>query len=1105
MVSSFHVPLFHPRLVRERVASVPPSLFAAHRSALQVWLDHLKKGTLDETKEVSLHGPFLERIFGDVLGYRTMALAEAGTWDLTAEKSVIHGGSADGAIGFFEKKKSYIVAPIELKGASQFLEHNKGRALTPVQQGWDYANKAPTSRWIIVSNYRETRLYSKSVGPGAYELFHLASLGEPEGFARFIALLGREALLGGGPPGDTSPLAQMLVASEQAERDVTKRLYAHYRGIRVRLFDHLQRVNPGYLPGELLSYAQTILDRIIFLAFAEDRGLLDPKTIENAYSHRDPYQPRPIWQNFLAVFRAVDRGSTPLRVPAYNGGLFRHEPAIDKLEVSDEACGWFNDLAAYDFREDVSVDVLGHIFEQSIVDLEDLRREASRLHGDDSEEPRIAPDRSTQKRPSKRRTEGIFYTPSFVTAFLVRETIGQAFAEAWERATVGKGLSRKERLLAWEAYQEELRMIRVLDPACGSGAFLAAAFDAIAQEFERANRALAELKGNQASLFDLTKTVLNESLFGLDINPESVEITRLSLWLKTAERNKKLTYLDRNVRRGNSVVSDSSLDAFAFDWKRGRVAQRSLEHLVVGEDGKAIDARWRGGFDVVIGNPPYVRQELLTAYKSHWKDNFESYDGLADLFVYFFERSFQVLKPGGRLGFIVSNKWLRGGYAERLRAFLARKATVERIVDFGHAPIFPDADAFPCIIVLRKDVPESTHTVSVTLYPREELGKDVLASYVESHRFELPQAALGHAPWALEPPSVAALVEKIRHAGKPLGEFAGTKPYYGVKTGCNEAFLIDQATRDRLVRQDPRSAELLKKYLRGQDMDRWAAAWTGLWMIFARRGVKIDEYPAIKAHLETYREQLEPRPSDFSGSVWPGRKPGTYKWYELQDAVDYFDLFEKPKIVVHRYMFHPTFCVIEPGMFINDASAFVPTDDKWLLATLNSPAFWYFAFRTFPHKKDETIAMDQQCVMTAPVPPPSPLARATVTAAVERLIKCVAANLGQTRLILDFLRVEHGVDTPGNALSEPVKLSRDGFVAAVKKRQPKGKPLTPATLSNLRGVYTAEIEPMQVRATEICGLERKVVVEVHRAYGLTPEDEALLWETAPPRMPVGRG
>lgn len=1102
MAARHHNALFHPRLVKTRVEAVDPVLYAKHRETIDTWLEHLRSGTLDATKETSLHGGFLERIFGDVLGYSTMGTAKAGTWDLVAEKSMRAGGSADGALGRFAKGSSHVVAPIELKGADQFLDHAKGRSLNPIQQGWDYANKAPESRWIIVSNYRETRLYAKATGQAAYELFLLEELATEAGFRRFVGLLGRDAMLGG-PSLDQTPLAEMLVASEIADREVTGDLYKLYTRLRSNLYEELCRKHSNRPASETLGYAQTILDRLLFIAFAEDRGLLPSNTIAKAFEHKDAYEPRPVWQNFLAVFRAVDKGSATLGIPAYNGGLFRANPDLEELELSDGLCEQFKKLSEYDFRDDVSVDVLGHIFEQSISDLEELRRQAeSQLIAQLSGAPE--PTASVKKTVSKRRAEGVFYTPAFVTSFLVRDTIGKATAEAWTRARGDRSQKKADRILTWEAYQDELRKLRVLDPACGSGAFLIAAFDALAAEFERANRALAELRGQQTSLFDLNKTVLNENLFGIDKSGESVEITKLALWLKTAERGKRLTFLDRNVLQGNSVVTDPTVDPLAFDWAVARSA-----HAISPSEGASslelagIDARWREGFDVVLGNPPYVRHELLADFKPHWSSHFETYDGVADLFVYFFERGFQQLKPGGRLGFIVSNKWLRGGYAEKLRALLGSRCTVESMIDFGHAPVFPDADAFPCIITLRKELPPADHAVRVTLYPREVLHKEQLAGYVDAHAFPLPQATLDSKGWVLEPAGVSQLLEKLKRNGVPLADYAGAKPYYGIKTGLNEAFLVDQATRDRLCSEDPRSAEILKKYLRGQDIARWEPEWAGLWMIFARRGINIDSYPAVKNHLTKHRPALEPRPRDFAGMAWPGRKPGSYKWYELQDSIDYFELFEQPKLVWKDISFHPEFTRDNNAFYTNDLCFILPTSDDWLLATLNSPAMWAWLHRNTIHGKDEALRLKTIYMLRAPIPHSTEEVREMATERVSQLVTLTRQQRESTAAIHDYLRIEHQIESPGQVLSDLASLDSDAFIAAIKARRPKKPALSVAGLKQLRDTYASEVAPIRELRAQALQHERALAAAVHDAWGLTPDDLELLRASAPPRMPPG--
>ena len=888
-----------------------------------------------------------------------------------------------------------------------------------------------------------------------------------------------------------------------------QRLYVHYRDIRGQLLAELRSQHPQRSPGELIGYAQTILDRVLFLAFAEDRGLCPPRTLADALTPADPEHNRPLWQNLLAVFAEFHRGHA-LGIPLDEGGLFREIPALVELTVSDAMCVRLQSLCQYDFAEEVSVEALGHVFEQSISDLERLRSEADRQFAGAT--PLLPTPTAAAKPSSKRKVEGIFYTPPFVTSYLVRETLGRVLAEAWERAGVERAQNKADRIVAWEAYRSQLRLIRVIDPSCGSGALLLAAFDVLAAEFERLRCALVELQGpkDRTSRFDSTRTVLNENLFGVDKSGESVEITKLSLWLKTAERNQRLTFLDRNIRRGNSVVSDPLVDPWAFDWTSGRTARPFLEpDPPTGADAEAIAARWRDGFDVVIGNPPYVRQELLSAYKTHWQSSFTTYDGMADLFVYFFERGLQQLKVGGRLGFIVSNKWLRGGYAETLRAHLAKQCVIETLVDFGHAPIFPDADAFPCIITLRKLLPKPDTAVRVTIYPREELGNEQLASYVEAHAFPMIQSALPKAGWSLSRPEEQALLDKLCRTGVPLGMYAPLKPSYGVKTGCNEAFLINNAEKERLCQQDPRSAEVLKKFLRGQDIARWSPEWNGMWLLLlpsssegeASPWSKLSHeseaeaafaaaLPAVYGHLKPLEEKLRKRSDQ-----------GRF-WWELRSCA-YYERFAQPKLIYQVIQFHPAYALDSDGYFLNDKGFLLPRADHWLLAVLNSPAMWWHNWRCLVHLKDEALSPAGDKMISVPTAMPSAEQR-------EKTEQAVAQSVALTRSIqlakadvLDLLRVQYGIAAPGQRLADFEELGSEDFLREVTKRRDQQKDFPTSALRELRTLFDKEVPGILVERSKLLGLEKQIAEQVHAAYKLTAEELAVMKETQPPRMPPG--
>ena len=504
----------------------------------------------------------------------------------------------------------------------------------------------------------------------------------------------------------------------------------------------------------------------------------------------------------------------------------------------------------------------------------------------------------------------------------------------------------------------------------------------------------------------------------------------------------------------------------------------------------------RAGFDVVIGNPPYVRQEQIAPYKPFLAVAFpETYHGTADLFIYFYHQAFRLLRVGGRTSYIVTNKWLRAGYGEGLRAYFAQHATIERLIDFGHAPIFPEADVFPCIIVLEKPSapppPDDQRTVQVTAFPREALKLESLAGYVARKSHPVPQRRLGRSAWSLETGEVDDLMEKLRRVGVPLTEFIGTKPYYGIKTGLNEAFLIDTATRDRMVRQDPRSAEVIKPYLRGQDIKRWAPEWDGRWMIVAHHRLDIAAYSIVLAHLEQHREALSAR-------------AGSQEWWQLQSTGLAIQLFEQPKIVYQVIQFHPQYGFDQSQAFTNDKGFFIPTSDLWLLAVLNSPLMWWHNWRYLPHMKDEALNPAGFLMEQLPIAPPTDGMRGEIEAAVPQLIADTQADQAARRDTLDWLRSEYGIAQAGQRLNAFSSLSEDAFIEEVKKRRPKSADkLSPAGLKALRHGYREQATPVQQRAATALGLERRISGLVNAAYQLTPEEVALLWRSAPPRMPVG--
>ncbi|MGL4461188.1 MAG: Eco57I restriction-modification methylase domain-containing protein [Planctomycetia bacterium] len=510
-----------------------------------------------------------------------------------------------------------------------------------------------------------------------------------------------------GPTGNH--LDALLTESKKIGRELTNAYYAEYRALREATFRALRTANSAVPPGGLLAATQKMLDRVLFIAFCEDRGLLPRDIVARAYEQANPFDPRPIWHNFIGLFRAVDAGSPALNVSKYNGGLFAEDPFLNSLNVPDAVCEGFRKLAEYEYGAAdagdgklIDVEILGHIFEQSITDLEELQK-ATGAASTAAAEPT-----AVKEGPSKRKKEGAFYTPEFVTRYIVMETLGPVLKEKYSsyhadrRQTAPPALQKvlvdptafdvdelkKPQTAAlvdfWSGWIEALETVTIVDPSCGSGAFLTEAFDQMFAAYAAAQRYLTLLQG--ATLFDARRTILTKNLFGVDLNAEAVEIARLSCWIKTAEVGKQLTTLDANIQQGNSVVAEPSpLEG----WRK------RFPHVFAA-----------GGFDVVVGNPPYVRQEWLKEFKPHWQANFASYSSTADLFVYFYELGLKVLKPGGRLGFITSGGWVRGAYGEGLREYLVKNSGLESMIDFGEFQPFEDAEMIrPTILVASNRAP----------------------------------------------------------------------------------------------------------------------------------------------------------------------------------------------------------------------------------------------------------------------------------------------------------------------------------------------------------------------------------------------------------------
>ncbi len=400
------------------------------------------------------------------------------------------------------------------------------------------------------------------------------------------------------------------------------------------------------------------------------------------------------------------------------------------------------------------------------------------------------------------------------------------------------------------------------------------------------------------------------------------------------------------------------------------------------------------GFDIVIGNPPYVRQEQIKEFKPILQKQFDCYTGVADLFVYFFERGYQLLNTGGVLSYICSNKYFRSGYGEKLRDFLGKNTTIQQLIDFGDTDVFT-AIAYPSIILFSKEKASKDAQLKALSWQQTEDLKD-FPSVFDAQNFLMPQSALKADGWRLENTQVLDLLAKLRNAGKPLGEYVNGKFYRGILTGFNEAFVIDRATRDKLIAEHSSSAEVIKPLLRGRDVKRWRVDYQDLWLIFTRRGTDIKKYPAIEKHLGQYRNRL-------TAGVEGGRKAGSYQWYDIQDNVAYWQEFEQIQIVWGNLATSPQFAIASSGFYIcAPANLIVSEHEKYfLLAILNSQITQYIVSQNAAVRQGGFLEFKPMYVSQIPIPTATEAEQKAIEILVQKCLDAKGQNVGQWEQEID--------------------------------------------------------------------------------------------------------
>ncbi len=879
-------------------------------------LDAYKKGRYNETQiRREFIDPFFEELGWDIANKQGYA---------EAYKDVVHEETIK--VGQATKAPDY---GFRIGGVRKFFLEAKKPSVNikedthPAYQLRRYAwsAKLPLS---ILTDFEELAVYDcrtkpvKTDKPSHSRILYITYTEYAERWDEITNIFSREAILKGS--------FDKYVESKKVKRGTAEVDSAFLQEIerwRDLLARNIALRNPDLSQRELNFSVQRTIDRIIFLRICEDRGIEPYGRLMELKNGNDVYK-----QLFQLFHKADDK---------YNSGLFHFKEekgrkdthdsltpdlAIDDKIVKDIINNLYYPDSPYEFSV-LPADILGQVYEQflgKVIRLTSAHRAI------------------VEDKPEVKKAGGIYYTPTYIVDYIVKQTVGK-LVDGKKPGPQG-GVSK----------------LRILDPACGSGSFLLGTYQFLLDWYldqytnddpnkwarGRTPRLYQVTDGEWRLTTDERKRILLNNIYGVDIDHQAVEVTKLSLLLKVLEGENEQTLnrqlmlfqervlpdLHNNIKCGNSLIGpdfyhgqqmtllneDEIFRINVFDWKT------EFPEIMKNE-----------GFDAVIGNPPYVRQESIGDFKNYFQRNYKVYHGSADLYAYFIERGISLLKKKGLFSYIVANKWMRANYGEPLRCWLKQQHVME-ITDFGDLPVFQKATTYPCIVVISKDTPAST--LSATQVNTLEFSN--LEDYVRENRYPVNLANLDDKGWLLADERKISLLNKLKSLGIPLKEYVNGKIYRGVLTGLNKAFVIDTETKDRLISEDPKSAELIKPFLLGRDIKRYQTLNSNQYLIFTRRGIDIKKYPAIEKYLGQYKEQLMPKPKDWKGVKWEGRKSGTYQWYEIQDTTDYHTEFGKPKIIIPAIVQRASYSFDTTGFYANDKTSIIPTESLYLLGILNS-------------------------------------------------------------------------------------------------------------------------------------------------------------------------
>jgi type I restriction-modification system DNA methylase subunit len=1038
--------LFQNSVLKRHLKGLDDDLMAKkYETFSQYFLHPTIQENIRASKEEQFQATFLNELFVKILGY---TLKPSLNYNLTTEyKNVKDAKKADGAILQDEKA----IAVIELKGTNT-------TSLDKVEsQAFGYKNNQPDAVYIVTSNFEKLRFYiDNAVDYEEFNLFHLS-------FERFKTLwlcLAKDNIFTGLPK-------RVKDTSLKEEENITKHLYKDYSAFRNDIFNSVAELNPEFDKLILFKKTQKLLDRFLFIFFAEDGGLLPPNSIKVIIDQwiqlreLDAYSP--LYSRFKKYFGYMDTGHKGKKhdIFAYNGGLFKPDEILDNIKIDDDLLYKHTQkLSAYDFKSEVDVNILGHIFEHSLNEIEEMTAE---IEGT-----------IIEKSKTKRKKDGVFYTPKYITKYIVENTVGKLCEDKKNEIGIDEAeynKSRKGRKKATliklkdqlEAYRTWLLGLTICDPACGSGAFLNQALSFLIEEHTYIDELQTKLLGGGFIFPNVENAILENNLYGVDINNESVDIAKLSLWLRSAKPKRKLTSLNNNIKCGNSLIDAETVAGDkAFNWEK---------------EFPTVFAN--GGFDVVIGNPPYVQIKKAKIISNNLsKKQYFTFEKMGDLYCLFYELGIQILKKEGLLGYITSNKWMRAKYGKSLRKYLLENSSPKILIDLG-AGVFTSATVDSNILITQKEITDSYELVTCKF-----MNEQAFYSFGKTLNSRNKTTSLNDNPWIIIEEKERNLRKKIESIGVPLKNWE-VNFYRGIQTGNNDVFIINKELRDRLIKEDIKASELIKPVIAGKDISRYGIEFRDTFLIYTNDEIEIKNYFSIYSYLEENKEKLENKLEV---------KQGKMLWYSLyRPAKKHISEFDKEKLIFSKASKEQAFFLDKKIKALTLNTSYIATGHavNFLVAILNSK-FAKYIFLKFYQSGGIIGEITIQAIQNIPIPFPNEDISLSLKENANQIT--ILSKKKKTKKIRFFSRVSDNLNISDAAKRFNKFYDHDfkTFLSELKKKKVKLKLSEQDEWEDYFNDYKTEINQLQA---EINKTDKEIDRMVYELYGLT-DDEIKIVEGA---------